>query len=433
MPTVSNPEHPNGEWYEELCALAAIGELSPAECEELQCHLAECPGCRQLYAEFRRISAHDLGMVAVEKWAAPGDGDFGGALNEQELFARLRERTSAEQAPVGAGHASCRSPWAGSWYRNGMRRAALWLCRPAVCEGALAILLCAFAAAGAYHLREAQLSPALTGLQSQASAWKLRAEASQTEVASATQQLRQDQTEREALRGLLREAQSKVSEMQAQQDALERDLAAVHVEADQKGREVESLRAGAEERRKQLADLQARLQFAMQSTEDQRQIAESLRSKLESVEQAARNAPETRSINDLEARSLFGARDLHIVDVYDVNGSGKTKRTYGRVFYAEKKLLIFYAFDLGDKRRDRAPAGFQAWGYRQPNESRPENLGLFTVDDASMNRWVLEVNNPRVLEHIDAVFVTLESPGGSRSPRGRRLLYANLAAPANHP
>lgn len=58
---------------------------------------------------------------------------------------------------------------------------------------------------------------------------------------------------------------------------------------------------------------------------------------------------------------------------------------------------------------------------------------MFSIDDASMNRWVLEFNNPRVLEHIDAVFVTLESPNGSPSPRGRRLLYANLAAPPNHP
>jgi hypothetical protein len=142
---------------------------------------------------------------------------------------------------------------------------------------------------------------------------------------------------------------------------------------------------------------------------------------------------EAKSLSDAETTSLFGARDLHIVDVYDVDSKGNTKRTYGRVYYVEKKLLIFYAFDLEDKERNRAPAGFQAWGYSQPNEGKPENLGLFTVDDASMDRWVLEVKNPRVLQHIDAVFVTLESPEGSSSPRGRRLLYANLASPANHP
>ena len=112
---------------------------------------------------------------------------------------------------------------------------------------------------------------------------------------------------------------------------------------------------------------------------------------------------------------------------------GNTRRSYGRVYYVQKKLLIFYAFDLQDKKHNRAAAGFQAWGYRQPSDGQPESLGLFDVDDATSNRWVLKVNNPRVLERIDAVFVTVEAPNGSPSPRGRRVLYANLAGPANHP
>jgi hypothetical protein len=151
------------------------------------------------------------------------------------------------------------------------------------------------------------------------------------------------------------------------------------------------------------------------------------------VQQQAANAPESQGFGDAEAKELFGARDLHIVDVYDVDIQGNTRRSYGRVYYVQKKLLIFYAFDLQDKKHNRSAAGFQAWGYRQPSDAQPESLGLFDVDDASTNRWVLKVNNPRVLERIDAVFVTLEPPNGSPSPRGRRLLYANLAGPANHP
>ena len=143
--------------------------------------------------------------------------------------------------------------------------------------------------------------------------------------------------------------------------------------------------------------------------------------------------PEGQGFTNADAKELFGARDLHIVDVYDVDSNGKTRRTYGRVYYVEKKLLIFYAFDLQDKKHNRAAAGFQAWGYREANEAKPESLGLFTLDDASLNRWVLQVNNPRVLERVDAVYVTLEPPSGSPSPRGRRLLYANLVVPPNHP
>jgi hypothetical protein len=172
----------------------------------------------------------------------------------------------------------------------------------------------------------------------------------------------------------------------------------------------------------------------MERTEQERRNADNLRSRLDLADRAAEtHLAEGRGFSEAESKSLFGARDLHIVDVYDVDSNGKTKRTYGRVYYAEKRLLIFYAFDLEDKQRNRAPAGFQAWGYSQPNESKPQNLGMFTMEDPTINRWVLEVDNPRVLEHIDAVFVTLESPNGSSSPRGRRLLYANLATPPNHP
>ena len=127
------------------------------------------------------------------------------------------------------------------------------------------------------------------------------------------------------------------------------------------------------------------------------------------------------SASEIEARNLFGARDLHIVDVYDVAGDGKTKRTYGRVYYVEKKLLVFYAFDL-QKRQDfsKKLAVFQAWGYREANVGKPLNLGLFTVDDGGAGRWVLTVNRPDVLSHIDAVFVTVEPPGGSTLRAVRR-------------
>src|SRR5258705_10848261 len=67
MPIASSPNHPGKDWYEELCALAAIGELSSSEFEELQKHLAECVDCRQVYADFRRVTAGDLGTVAALK------------------------------------------------------------------------------------------------------------------------------------------------------------------------------------------------------------------------------------------------------------------------------------------------------------------------------------------------------------------------------
>ena len=98
---------------------------------------------------------------------------------------------------------------------------------------------------------------------------------------------------------------------------------------------------------------------------------------------AAETGSSTASPSELEARNLFGARDLHIVDVYDVTGDGKTKRTYGRVYYVEKKLLVFYAFDLQNRKIHKRGA-FQAWGYREANIGKPLGLGLFTIADSAM-------------------------------------------------
>jgi hypothetical protein len=47
-----------------------------------------------------------------------------------------------------------------------------------------------------------------------------------------------------------------------------------------------------------------------------------------------------------DVRQLISARNLHILEVHDVDGGGKSARAFGRVFYAEGQTLIFYAFDL---------------------------------------------------------------------------------------
>jgi hypothetical protein len=139
------------------------------------------------------------------------------------------------------------------------------------------------------------------------------------------------------------------------------------------------------------------------------------------------------TVDRTEAKEILGARDLHIVDVYDVDKSGKSSRTYGRIYYINHHLLVFYAFDLTKGVKTHVAAAFQAWGFRQPNSTTSESLGLFYLDSASLNRWTLRVSDPQLLSRIDTVFVTVEPPRGSRSPKGRRLLMASLAGPANHP
>jgi hypothetical protein len=437
MPIASSPNHPGKDWYEELCALAAIGELSSSEFEELQKHLAECEDCRQTCADFRRVTAGDLGTVAALKHSERSADETGALVDETAVLGRLLDRATRERVQRPTESVPLESDLERQRARERFAALMIWLRRPALSYGSLALILCAVAAVGAYRLREAQLTPTLHGLNNQLSEWKNRANAIAAQEKTASQSLQQVESERELLRKSLVDAQTKSAALEAQQRSLEAELASARAQLDQKGQELEAARTTTEDRNKEIAQLEARVQTAARRTEDERSIAADLQTRLQymqqQVQQQAATAPETQGFGDAEAKQLFGARDLHIVDVYDVDIKGNTRRSYGRVYYVQKKLLIFYAFDLQDKKHNRAAAGFQAWGYRQPSDGQPESLGLFDVDDASANRWVLKVNNPRVLERIDAVFVTLEPPKGSPSPRGRRVLYANLAGPANHP
>jgi len=45
----------------------------------------------------------------------------------------------------------------------------------------------------------------------------------------------------------------------------------------------------------------------------------------------------------------------------------------------------------------------------------------------------LKANDPKTLEDIDAVFVTVEPHGGSQHPSGKALLFASLRISPNHP
>ena len=229
----------------------------------------------------------------------------------------------------------------------------------------------------------------------------------------------------------LEEADAKYRSASNESNRQKGELAVRDAQIEQLNRELLESKGALEQNDKLLENFETRLQQTELRLEQERLLAGCLERKLQAAEQQAVHDEPLR--NDFDSRSVLGARDLHIVDVYDVDGSGKTQRTYGRVFYIEKKLLVFYAFDLQDKKRNRAVGGFQAWGYRQPDSGRPRDLGLFTIEDAKVNRWVLTVNDSRILQRIDAVFVTAEPPGGSPSPRGRKVLYANLAGPPNHP
>jgi hypothetical protein len=166
-----------------------------------------------------------------------------------------------------------------------------------------------------------------------------------------------------------------------------------------------------------IADQQVRL----------RELTEKISSQADILERAQELLSAGRDI-----RNLMGARNLHIIDVADVDSRG-TRRPFGRVFYTDGKSLIFYAYDLEKQKNSLDRFSFQAWGQRGSQIGSAQSLGIFFADDQTQNRWVLKYDDPNVLAQIDAVFVTLEPKGGSRKPKGQQLMYAYLKANPNHP
>src|SRR5947207_3503593 len=358
MHTASDPKHPNNDWYEELCALAAIGELSGAEFDELQQHLTECGDCRELYAEFRRMTADDLGAVAVRDRVDQASEQDGSALDENELLKRFLERAKRERAAVPAPRAGKTNLVVKQPLLDGLNRFVHWLRRPALSYGTLGLLLCAVAAMAAYRLKEAQISPTLTDLQSKVANWKGRAEAANAKEESTAQQLKRSEADVATLQKSLLDAQARYSQLQAEQNVVETKFVTARAQMERQEQELQAANSTADEKGRQFGELQARMQNAVQRTEEQRRIVESLQAKLDWNQKSDKiTTPEAQGFSDVEAKDLFGARDLHIVDVYDVAGNGNTRRSYGRVYYAEKKLLIFYAFDLQDKTRNHGATG----------------------------------------------------------------------------
>ncbi len=415
------------EHFEELGALAAIGQVTAEEDKELSAHLSECSSCREAYADYVRVLHQQLPTAEPRRWKL-ADGVFrlggNGELRER-FFARARAEgiDLSEQAGRLNG-----KPLAGAWSRFSWRYAMT----------AVAILLisvCFVIAGRSYRIvpRSAVPDTRLADLAAERDSFQSQLTAALQSIDSKSAELQKRMKEQNAA------STATLLALQKQMEEAGREAERLNAALQSAQQEKTALASTSQQHETLIADLKSQLEKVRLADADNiaalvvqqariKELTEALQAENEKVERERQLSAVSQDV-----RKLMGARNLHIIDVHDVDGGGKSAKSFGRVFYTEGDSLVFYAFDLPNGKLTNAKYYFQAWGEREATTQSPRNLGVFQVDDHEQRRWVLKVNDSQLLRGIDAVFVTAEATASTAEPRGKKLLYAYLGGQANHP
>jgi hypothetical protein len=401
------------EQYEELCALAASGQASADELNDLRSHLEGCPSCRSAAYDFTQISAQGLAQVAARRLHC--DIPSGMTLR---FVARARsegvEMSRENVAPIAK-----------------PRRVGVLAGVYAV---AAVIVLAAFLVVVRQKSSPIAASPqhdtplptgtpntgaSLQSRQSQDAEIQRKLAAAEADIASLEAAIRKQRDELESLGEVKDSLVSRLSKE-------EQENANIHADKAQVEARIAGLEADVEKSKSDKNTSDAVL--ALEESE-----LRNLRNRL-ATQEAALSQQEELAARGSDVRDLVVARNLHIIDVHDRDGDGKSQRAFGRIFYTEGKSLIFYAYDLADPRRVDAKVSFCVWGERLGAEKPISSLGVFHSDDAKDGRWVLTFDDPNVLAQINSVFVTVESARKViKEPGGKRILFAFVGDKPNHP
>ena len=401
------------EQYEELCALAASGQASADELDDLRSHLEGCPTCRSAAYDFTQISAQGLSQVAAKRLRCEIPSGM-----TQRFVARARSEGIAisreNVAPIAK-----------------PRRFGVFA---TVCAVTTVIMLATFLVIARQKSLPIAVSPqhntpppvgtpsgdaSLQKGQNQDAEIQRKLAAAEADIASLEAAIRKQRGELESLGEVKDSLVSRLSKEEQENANIHADKA--QLEARIAGLETDIERSKSD---KNASD-------ALVALEENE--LRNLRNKL-ATQETALDQQEELAARGSDVRDLVVARNLHIIDVHDRDGDGKSQRAFGRIFYTEGKSLIFYAYDLADPRKVDAKVSFCVWGGRLGAEKPISNLGVFHNDDAKDGRWVLTFDDPNVLAQINSVFVTVESSRRAvKEPGGRRILFAFLGDKPNHP
>ena len=432
---------PHDEFLE-LCAVSTSGQLSEEDQRRLQEHLAGCSSCRTALQQYEAIIRHAIPAMGAEE--SPERLEAGGAWSEKQaessLFARIardeggggierirpipphRETSSRARVLAPESAAAWRSVWAlyaagillfvalgVCAYEVGIRRGThvAKVTSPPHIQDQISLeekLSDASHEAEVVHSQVGQRDKMIADLHRQLEQQSVKMDQMKAAQEQSDAALRSAETGREELIQKRIDAEQKFTAAQLSAQALQKKLDSTAEQSSQDAKRA----AASDAKVNELTNL--------------------LRQRDTTVEQQ-----QELLAHDRDIRELMGARDLYVAEVYDVARTGATQKPYGRVFYTKGKSLIFYAYDLDQQTVARNANTFQVWGRRGPDREPPFPLGVFYEDNASKKRWVLKLDDPKLLAQIDAVFVTIEPNGGSRKPSGKPLLFAYLRVDPNHP
>jgi hypothetical protein len=423
--------------YKKLGALAAAGSLAPLELADLHAHLRRCEQCHEVFRQYQALTTQGIAILADVYAERRGQASWDDAPAFEQLLERIQ---IAQQTTPGKNSRTSTKIPAGLLLRTPGRSIGPIL---------LAAGLIFAVSFGSYRLGMRSHSRSVSTLTPvpipvDDRFQKVYEEKKQADEALAGQAKRLAQLQGEGaqkeqelgkVKSALRALEDRSNKLQATSSESEAQLLALSQERDSLTAQLQSITQSYGIDKTELANLRLEHDKTLIRTASLEAKISELASTNKDQERRLKDTDQYLS-SDRDIRELMGARKLYIADVFDVDGSSRTQKPFGRVFYTQGKSLIFYAFDL-----DREPgvvnaSTFQVWGQReapQGQQASPMNLGILYMDNESNRRWVMRFDDPKKLAEIDAVFVTVEPRGGSHKPTNKPFLYALLRNEANHP
>jgi hypothetical protein len=424
------------EHFDELCAAASIGQATPEELFELEQHAAGCQACQKAYWDYLNLAAHQYAKRQDDPSLSSREAQD--CLNSELSTRRFFERAEKEGIVFSPGvrdEARKLAP------QPEVLRKRVWWPKLVMALAATTVIAAMVSTAYFYGKHSLRAGPsAMPGQPSGKGQIDAPVLALSQRIAELTAVNGQLQEQMDGLRSELRNANARLGASDEELKSTSQDRHQLEIQRDALDARIQNIQ-------QELADSQTAVQKAQEESVTLRQHSGDLENTL--VADRVKSEELTGELKDKSAAldkerqllavghdvtDLMGARNLHIVDVVDTDPRGKTSPAFGRIFFTEGKSLLFYAYDLNENKIQKADYQYRVWASKEGQDKQVRSLGLFYSDDKTQRRWVFKCTDPKVLNEIDSVFVTLESPQGNPSrPHGPNLMYAYLRGQPNHP